>query len=307
MRVRATPPFSRFTHLTEHRSAGIDASHNPEFTICEFYAPFATLEWLIETSEVLFRHLQEVLRPALDPGSPGTVPFPSNPSTAASNLLAPAYLFQPLKHDLSSSHYERIKFVPSLDESLKSFNVDLSLPDLSSSDATDQLLVLFSTLQLTPPTSPTLPSLLDSLCSTFLEPRCQSPTWITEHPACMSPLAKSFICPETGQLVSARAELFVGGQEYVNTYEEENSPFEQRRKFEEQLKYREAEDLSEVDELSRGAGVGSATDRRLGLWCRQAGHVVLRRHQDRRCSAIWKSETRGQSGTGLQAAKGRKG
>ena len=51
----------------------------------------------------------------------------------------------------------------------------------------------------------------------------------------MSPLAKSFIDPRSGQTVSARAELFVRGREYVNCYEEENSPFEQRRKMEEQI------------------------------------------------------------------------
>jgi lysyl-tRNA synthetase class 2 len=47
----------------------------------------------------------------------------------------------------------------------------------------------------------------------------------------MSPLAKSFIDPDTGHLVSARAELFVNGVEYANMYEEENDPFAQTQKF----------------------------------------------------------------------------
>jgi lysyl-tRNA synthetase class 2 len=51
------------------------------------------------------------------------------------------------------------------------------------------------------------------------------------HPACMSPLAKSFLCPQTYQLVSARAELFIGGRELANMYEEENDPEEQKRKL----------------------------------------------------------------------------
>jgi lysyl-tRNA synthetase class 2 len=47
----------------------------------------------------------------------------------------------------------------------------------------------------------------------------------------MSPLAKSYLDPETGHLLSARAELFVNGTEYINMYEEENDPFAQTKKF----------------------------------------------------------------------------
>ena len=43
--------------------------------------------------------------------------------------------------------------------------------------------------------------------------------------------------PDNQQRVAARAELFIEKQEFVNTYEEENSPAEQRRKFEEQIQY----------------------------------------------------------------------
>jgi lysyl-tRNA synthetase class 2 len=51
----------------------------------------------------------------------------------------------------------------------------------------------------------------------------------------MSPLAKSFACPRTGQAVAARTELFMAGRELANMYEEENDPAAQRRKFVEQL------------------------------------------------------------------------
>ena len=47
----------------------------------------------------------------------------------------------------------------------------------------------------------------------------------------MSPLAKSYTDPETGYLLSARAELFIHSTEYVNLYEEENNPFVQARNF----------------------------------------------------------------------------
>lgn len=47
----------------------------------------------------------------------------------------------------------------------------------------------------------------------------------------MSPLAKSYRDPKTDHLISARAELFIKGVEYINLYEEENDPFTQARKF----------------------------------------------------------------------------
>jgi len=77
-----------------------------------------------------------------------------------------------------------------------------------------------------------LSKLLDRLAAVYLEPMSfTEPILITNHPACMSPLAKSFLCPETLQLVSARAELFIGGRELANMYEEENDPEAQRRKL----------------------------------------------------------------------------
>jgi lysyl-tRNA synthetase class 2 len=57
----------------------------------------------------------------------------------------------------------------------------------------------------------------------------------------MSPLAKSFTCPKTGQAVSARTELFMGARELANMYEEENDPFAQRRKFLDQAAARNAD------------------------------------------------------------------
>jgi lysyl-tRNA synthetase class 2 len=83
--------------------------------------------------------------------------------------------------------------------------------------------------------------LLDHLASIYIEPLCNGPTYITHHPAVMSPLAKSSILTINGKqrLVSQRFELFISGREYVNAYEEENSPFSQQQKFSQQLIDRE--------------------------------------------------------------------
>ena len=150
----------------------------------------------------------------------------------------------PLDLDQFKRPFARIDFIPALEKAMERV-----LPDLAGPDATAAVLALFTVLSIPPPASPTLPRLLDKLSSHFLEPQCQSPTFILYPPECLSPLAKSFPHPDDPtRAVSARAELFVRGRELVNTYEEENSPFEQRRKFVEQAKWRDADNEATLDE-----------------------------------------------------------
>ena len=134
----------------------------------------------------------------------------------------------------STIPYGRLDFTSTIES-----YINRALPDLRSPAAMDDLLAIFNDHDISLPANPTLPRLLDKLSSTFIEPRCQAPTFITHHPECLAPLAKSFTHPQTGQKVAASAELFVKGQEIANMYEEENSPFEQRRKFEEALEHRD--------------------------------------------------------------------
>ena len=153
-----------------------------------------------------------------------------------------------LPDDVSfTAPYTRLEFIPTLERELGH-----ALPDLSAPEAPDKLFEIMAQRKLDPPSRPNLPRLLDALASHILEPLCHDPTFITNHPACLSPLSKHFVCPSTGQTVAARAELFIKGREYANMYEEENSPFEQRRKFVDQLKYREVDGegdgMTEVDE-----------------------------------------------------------
>jgi lysyl-tRNA synthetase class 2 len=129
------------------------------------------------------------------------------------------------------TQFNKIPFLPTLMDQINMVAPDFRLPKLLSEDAVPQITLLFEKLKLPLPASPTIARLLDSLASHFIEPLCQEPTFITNHPAIMSPLAKSFVDPDTGHLVSARAEFFVRGTEYINMYEEENDPFLQAQKF----------------------------------------------------------------------------
>lgn len=142
-----------------------------------------------------------------------------------------------------ASPFRRLDFIKEIESAM-----NYRLPDLAHKDSEAEVLKIFTERNIRIPERATLPRLLDRLSAEYLEPLCQSPTWIIHHPECLAPLSKSFVDPESQQRVSARAELFIGGKELVNTYEEENSPFEQRRKFQEQAKYRDDTSRMEIDE-----------------------------------------------------------
>ncbi|TAQ90776.1 hypothetical protein B7494_g914 [Chlorociboria aeruginascens] len=204
------------------RNEGLDATHNPEFTTCEFYKSFADLEELISMTEAMVYGLAEHIV-ALRSLRLNSLP-----------QLDPNFFKAPFK---------RIDFVPALESALGE-----SLPDLATQDAEEQIKTLFLKYSIPLPVSPTLPRLLDKLSSVYIEPQCNQPTFIMHHPACLAPLSKSFLDPTTNQVLSARAELFIQHREIANMYEEENSPFEQRAKFIQQSQWKDEENSGTVDE-----------------------------------------------------------
>ncbi|CAG9955106.1 unnamed protein product [Clonostachys rosea f. rosea IK726] len=190
------------------RNEGIDATHNPEFTMCEFYSAYTNLGDLIkETEEIihgLARRSQELI---------------------SSELTS----LQPIDLSRFVRPFKQVEFVPGLEAAM-----GIRLPKLSSKDALPELIAVLKLagIKIAGETPTTLDKLLDRLAAMYLEPQSfDKPLFITHHPACMSPLAKSFLCPRTYQLVSARAELFFGGRELANMYEEENNPEEQKQKL----------------------------------------------------------------------------
>ncbi|KAH0564946.1 hypothetical protein GP486_001666 [Trichoglossum hirsutum] len=230
------------------RNEGLDATHNPEFTTCEFYKSFASLEDLIDMTETLFSGLALYVQRLKE------TQFTSLP---------------PLDVDFTPP-FRRIDFISTIEDA-----IGRPLPDLGAPDALRDVLQIFQNLNIEPPSSPTLPRLLDHLSSLYLEPLCMSPTFISHHPTCLSPLAKSSRHNGNYQNVSSRVELFIGGREVVNAYEEENSPFEQRRKFEEQLVWHDNEsqgiDESYLEALEWGlpptGGWGLGVDRLCMIFC----------------------------------------
>jgi lysyl-tRNA synthetase class 2 len=192
------------------RNEGVDNTHNPEFSTCEFYEVGATLPDVIARTEQLIHGLHTAVE--------------SLRSTYFPTLAAPEMDF--------SAPFAQLPFIPTIEEAC-----GRTLPDLSLPDASTKILELFKDLDMPAIPNPTLPRLLDHLAEQYIEPLCVKPTFITHHPEALSPLSKSYLDSATSQRVASRVELFINGREYVNAYEEENSPFEQRRKFTQQLDF----------------------------------------------------------------------
>lgn len=212
------------------RNEGLDATHNPEFTTCEAYAAYANLPKLIWMTEDLMEMLARRCAYYNEHF------FLSLPKVNESHFKSP---------------YRQIEFIPGLEAAL-----GFQFPDLDSDTAFEVLSEMLKQheVDLGPEKPTTIAKLLDKLAGIYIEPLSETaPIFIIHHPACMSPLSKTFMCPTTGQHIAARAEFFVAGTELANMYEEENDPFEQRRKFEMQVRARVADvtgedGATEVDE-----------------------------------------------------------
>lgn len=205
------------------RNEGVDNTHNPEFSTCEFYEVGATLHSLVERTEKIVQGLNTAVE------SLRSTYFPSLKASEEIDFTAP---------------FQQLPFIPTIEKAS-----GCKLPDLSSPTASEDLISLFHDLSMVVPPNPTLPRLLDALAEQYIEPLCINPTFITQHPEALSPLSKSYVCPLTNQRIASRVELFIASREYVNAYEEENSPFEQRRKFMQQLEFHpEGERDREIDE-----------------------------------------------------------
>merc|ERR1719276_223222 len=96
-----------------------------------------------------------------------------------------------------------------------------------------KLEIILDKYELECPPPKTTARLLDTLVGEFLEDNIVHPTFITEHPQIMSPLAKNHRSKEG---MTERFELFAAGRELANAYTELNNPVVQYQRFMDQAK-----------------------------------------------------------------------
>jgi len=195
----------------QFRNEGMDTTHNPEFTTCEFYWPYQTIEGLFHVTEELFGQLADVANANGYPNSD-------------INWHGP---------------YRRIDIVPELERLL-----GITLQPPYEGESFRQLLECQCTKQgLELPRPRTIAKLFDTLISELLESQCEDPTFLYGHPLIMSPLAK----PEKERShISARFEMFIQRRELCNAYSELNNPVIQRQNFLEQQLAQKAGDRETI-------------------------------------------------------------
>lgn len=203
----------------QFRNEGIDMTHNPEFTTCEFYMAYADYHDILDMTEKLVAGMVKSIH--------GSYKIKYHPDGAGGREFEIDF----------TPPFKRLPMMKTLEEILKVKFPDAS--ELETKEANEFLSNLCVEHQIQCPTPRTSARLLDRLVGRFLEEDCIHPTFICDHPQIMSPLAKSH--REIPGLTE-RFELFVMKKEICNAYTELNDPVEQRERFEQQASNRAAGD-----------------------------------------------------------------
>ncbi|MBD3767181.1 MAG: lysine--tRNA ligase [Gammaproteobacteria bacterium] len=189
------------------RNEGLSARHNPEFTMMEFYWAYADYKDLMDMTEALLSKL------ALD-------------VTGSTELNYQGTLIS------FAGPFERL----SIKQSILKYNADVTAADLEDMDALTRI-VEAKGFKVLPGSG--LGKVQNILFEETVEHQLIQPTFITEYPAEVSPLARR---NDDNPEVTDRFELFIGGREIANGFSELNDSEDQAERFLEQARAKEAGD-----------------------------------------------------------------
>ncbi len=188
------------------RNEGMDVKHNPEYTSMEVYQAYGDYNDMMDLTENLIRHCAEQ--------ACGTTKV----------------TYQGTEIDLS--HFERITMI----DSVKKYSgVDFNE---IKTDEESQKIAKEKGLEVDPIKN-TRGDIIALFFDEYVEDNLVQPTFITDYPVEISPLAKRKASqPE----LTERFEVFITGREFGNAFSELNDPIDQRARFEKQVALREAGD-----------------------------------------------------------------
>ena len=196
------------------RNEGVDARHNPEFTLMELYQAYTDYHGMMELTETMFKYLAETVC--------GTAQIPYG-----EHII-----------DLSKP-FERLTMV----EAVKKYaGVDFDeIPDTAAAKA------LAKERHIEFEERHEKGDILNLFFEEYVEEHLIQPTFIMDHPIEISPLTKRK--PDAPDHVE-RFELFINGWEMCNAYSELNDPVDQRERFmiQEELLKKGDEEANHIDE-----------------------------------------------------------
>ena len=226
----------------DFRNEGMDKNHSPEFTMAEIYVAYKDYEWMMAFTEEMFAEV-------------------SRQVTGGSTVIE--------QKAAGAAPSTRVDFTPpyrrlSMYDSIREYaDVDVSTMN------EDELRITAKKLGVEIAPSDGAGKIIDEIFSEKVEHHLIQPTFITDYPLSMSPLAKKHRSKEG---LVERFELYVNGQELANSFSELTDPLDQRARFEEQgrLRGKGDEEAMVLDEdflraLETGmpptAGLGFGIDR----------------------------------------------
>ncbi len=189
------------------RNEGVSTRHNPEFTMLEFYQAYADYNDLMDITEDLLRQIATTLLGTTDVVSEGNTYDFGNPFSRMT-------VFDSILH----------------------FNPEISAEVISDLDSARELA---DSLGINLKESYGLGKVQIEIFEKTVEHRLMDPTFITEYPTEVSPLARR---NDNNHFVTDRFEFFVGGREIANGFSELNDAEDQAERFKQQVAEKDAGD-----------------------------------------------------------------
>jgi lysyl-tRNA synthetase class 2 len=213
------------------RNEGMDRTHNPEFTSMEIYVAYKDYVWMMGMVEECLEKIAVAIH-----GSP---------------------VVKVGEHDIDfAGPYEKLTMYESIQ---KYTGIDVS--EMTEAE----LVQTCKDLGIATDDTMGRGKLVDELFSEKVEANLIQPTYITDYPIEMTPLAKKHRSKEG---LVERFELFVMGKEIGNAYTELNDPIDQRERFEDQLKLADRGDdeaMAMDDDFIRSLEYGMPPTSGLGI------------------------------------------
>ena len=194
-----------FEFAKDFRNEGMDKTHNPEFTMLEFYVAYKDYNWMMSFIENLFEETIKI-------------------------VCGQTKINYDQKEIDFKGPYKKLPFFDAIKQ---------ETGDDISKMSEEELVKYCKLKNIETNKSMGKGKLFDAIFGEFCEEKLIQPTYITNYPVEMSPLTKKHRSEEG---LTERFELFINGNEIANAYSEQNNPIEQRKSFENQMKLSERGD-----------------------------------------------------------------